>query len=53
MNKTNQQPKLALNKEVIVKFKQPSYKRDLIHEKERRLITCCDGLTFATTPYKY
>lgn len=53
MNKKTYHPKLELNTEVVTKFRQLSDKRGLIHEKARRLMTCCDGLTYATNPYKY
>lgn len=51
MYSANQNPKLELKKEVIIKFNTIKKNRG-VNEQERRNFTCCDGFSYASTPYR-
>jgi hypothetical protein len=52
MKTLNATPKLSLQREVIISFNQPSGKKLPDQPNREAIFTCCDGRSFASTPFR-
>ncbi len=52
MTTTNPNPKLSLNREVVISFNQCKGKRLPGNARREVVFTCCDGASYATTPFR-
>jgi hypothetical protein len=44
--------KMSLNREVVISFSQRNAKKHPGNPNREAIFTCCDGRSFATTPFR-
>lgn len=52
MKTTCSTPKLNLTREVVISFMQRNGKKQPGNPNREAIFTCCDGRSFATTPFR-